>query len=283
MINALTVDVEEHFQVSAFADAVSRGEWPAMPSRVERNTRDLLDLFDEHNYRATFFVLGWVAERHPALVREIAARGHEVASHGYSHELIYKQNIDVFRDETLKSKSMLEDMVQKPVLGYRAASYSITEKSLWALDVLVDAGFKYDSSIFPVRHDRYGIPDANPAPHRLRTPNGGEIIEYPLTTFNIGKYRLPIAGGGYFRLFPYWFTRFAFRSINREQRNFCFYLHPWEVDPGQPRINASLLSRFRHYNNLDVCRQRLQQLLTDFRFQPLADQLVGMGLLTAAQ
>lgn len=279
MINALTVDVEEHFQVSAFADAVSRGDWQAMPSRVERNTRDLLDLFDEHNYRATFFVLGWVAERHPDLVREIAARGHEVASHGYSHQLIYNQSLETFREETVKSKSMLEDMVQKPVVGYRAASYSITEKSLWALDVLVDAGFKYDSSIFPVRHDRYGIPDANPKPHRLRTPNGGEIIEYPLTTFNIGSYRLPIAGGGYFRLFPYWFTRFAFRSINREQRNFCFYLHPWEVDPEQPRIEASLLSRFRHYNNLDVCRPRLKQLLTDFRFQPLSDQLVSLGLL----
>jgi len=283
VINALTVDVEEHFQVSAFADAVGRSEWPTMPSRVERNTQDLLDLFDQHQYRATFFVLGWVAERHPQLVREIARRGHEVASHGYSHELIYKQGIETFREETLKSKSMLEDMVQTPVLGYRAASYSITEKSLWALDVLVEAGFKYDSSIFPVRHDRYGIPDANPRPHRLRTPGGGEIVEYPLTTFNIGGYRLPIAGGGYFRLFPYWFTRFAFGSINREQRNFCFYLHPWEVDPDQPRIDASLLSRFRHYNNLDVCRKRLQRLLTDFRFQPLSEQLVSLGLLTAAK
>ncbi len=264
--NALTVDVEDYFQVSAFAQTIQPDDWVNHPLRVERNTHHLLDLFDEHQVKATFFVLGWVAERTRKLVEEIALRGHEVASHGYSHQLIYKQKPDVFREETLRSKKLLEDITQMPVRGYRAASYSITRQSLWALDTLVEAGFEYDSSIFPVRHDRYGIPGSSEQPYHLTTPQGHSLLEFPLSTAHIFNYRLPIAGGGYFRLYPYWLTRAGLRQVNRRSQPFIFYLHPWEIDPAQPKIAASWFSRFRHYNNLDKCEYRLQQLLDDFDF-----------------
>jgi len=276
--NALTVDVEDYFQVSAFAKSIDRRDWDKHPLRVENNTRRLLDLFDEHQVKATFFVLGWVADRSKDLVKEIAARGHEVASHGYSHQLVYNQTPDVFREETLRSKHLLEDLVQMPVRGYRAASYSITERSLWALDILAEAGFEYDSSIFPVRHDRYGIPGAPDSPHRLETPKGHPLVEFPLSTAKLLKYRLPVAGGGYFRLYPYALTRTGLRQINRRQQPFIFYLHPWEIDPDQPRIAASWFSRFRHYNNLEKCESRLRRLMNDFQFGTAWDVLNTLGL-----
>jgi polysaccharide deacetylase family protein (PEP-CTERM system associated) len=207
MKNALTVDVEDYFQVSAFAKNINPSDWDKYPLRVGDNTQRLLNLFDEHEVKATFFVLGWVAERTPNLIKEIAARGHEVASHGFSHQLVYNQSPEVFRREALKSKQILEDIIQKTVRGYRAASYSITKKSLWALDILAEAGFEYDSSIFPIRHDRYGIPDAKEVPHELKTPQGHSIIEFPLSTAKIFNHKLPIAGGGYFRLYPYALTK----------------------------------------------------------------------------
>ena len=265
--NALTVDVEDYFHVSAFANSVDPGDWESYPLRVEQNTRRLLDLFDEYNATATFFVLGWVAERSPDLVREIADRGHEVASHGYSHQLVYNQAPEVFRDETLRTKHILEDIIQAKVTGYRAASYSITERSLWALDILAEAGFDYDSSIFPVRHDRYGIPDAKEVPHNIETQNGYSLVEFPLSTAKLFNYRLPVAGGGYFRLYPYALTRRGLEQINRRERPFIFYLHPWEIDADQPRIPASWFSQFRHYNNLSRCEARLRKLLQDFRFK----------------
>jgi len=274
--NALTVDVEDYFHVSAFADTIAREDWDRHECRVEANTRRLLDLFERHRTLATFFVLGWVAERYPALVREIAARGHEVACHGYSHRLVYEQTPDEFRAETLRAKATLEDQVQCPVLGYRAASYSITRDSLWALDILAEAGFGYDSSIFPVHHDRYGIPDAPTTPYCMTTANGGQLVEFPLSTYRLLGYRLPMAGGGYFRLYPYAFTRMALRAINRAGQPFIFYLHPWEVDPDQPRIAASRLSRFRHYNNLDRCEQRLDRLLGAFSFTTARSVLEGL-------
>lgn len=276
--NALTVDVEDYFQVSAFAKNVNQQDWDKYPLRVEKNTQRLMDIFDDAQVKATFFVLGWVADRNRGLIKEIAQRGHEVASHGYSHQLIYNQSQKVFREETIRSKLLLEDITQAPVRGYRAASYSITKDSLWALDIIAEAGFDYDSSIFPVRHDRYGIPDAKEAPHIIKTPNGQSLVEFPLSTAKIFNYKLPIAGGGYFRLYPYALSRAGLRQVNSRKQPFIFYLHPWEIDPDQPNIETGWLSRFRHYNNLDKCESRLQRLMKDFEFGTVFEVLDSLGL-----
>jgi len=279
--NALTVDVEDYFHVSALAPSIDRGSWGSRESRVVGNTHRLLDLFGQFGVRGTFFVLGWVAERHPQLVKDIAQAGHEVACHGFSHRLVYEQSPEEFREETLRSKRLLEDAIGAAVLGYRAASYSIVRRSLWALDILAEAGFAYDSSIFPVHHDRYGIPDAERNPHRMATPGGRSIVEWPLAAASVLGLRLPVAGGGYFRLLPYAVSRWGLASINRrDQRPFMFYLHPWEIDPGQPRVRVSWLSRFRHYTNLDKCEARLRRLLGEFRFGTARDSLSQLGLLT---
>ena len=278
--NALTVDVEDYFHVAALAPSIRRDSWDSRESRVVPNTQKLLAIFEQFNVRGTFFVLGWVAERYPQLVKDIAACGHEVACHGYSHRLVYEQPRKEFHEETLRSKSLIEDIIGSAVLGYRAASYSIVRESLWAMDILAELGFAYDSSIFPVRHDRYGIPDAERAPHRMTTPNGSSIVEWPLATATILGFRLPVAGGGYFRLFPYWLSRWGLASINRRERQpFIFYLHPWEIDPQQPRVHASRLSRFRHYTNLEKCEGRLRRLLGEFEFGTARDCLVQLGLL----
>lgn len=281
--NALTVDVEDYFHVSALAGAIPRDTWGSRESRVEGNVRRLLALLDEGGARGTFFVLGWVAERHPRLVKEIAARGHEIACHGFSHRLVYDQAPEEFYAETLRSKRVLEDLTGCAVLGYRAASYSIVRRSLWALDVLVELGFAYDSSIFPVRHDLYGIPDAQRMPHRLATPAGRSIVEWPMSTARVFGARLPVSGGGYFRLLPYWVTRWGLNSINRREAHpFIFYLHPWEIDPAQPRVRASRLSRLRHYTNLHKCEDRLRRLLREFRFGTARDGLASLGLLAGS-
>ena len=273
-INAMTVDVEDYFHVSALAEVIARKDWDHIQLRVEANTDRLLAMFAEKNVAATFFVLGWVAQRCPQLIRRIHDAGHEVACHGLTHELVYRQTPEVFREETRSSKAMLEDIIGAPVIGYRAASYSITAKSLWALDALCDLGFRYDSSIFPIAHDRYGIPGSSTRPGPMLAPNGRSIVEFPLSTKGILGRRVPVAGGGYFRLFPYWFTRWALAGVNRDDSiPFVFYLHPWEIDPGQPRVRASLKSRFRHYNNLDKCEPRLRALLGDFRFSTMREVL----------
>jgi len=213
-------------------------------------------------------------------VREIVDRGHEIGSHGYSHQLIYKQTPEVFRQETETSKKLLEDISGIAVRGYRAASYSVTRESLWALDIIAESGFDYDSSIFPVKHDRYGIPDANELPHKLTTPQGHTLTEFPITALRLPGYKLPIAGGGYFRLFPYWFSKWGLGRVNKKQNQaFVFYLHPWELDPEQPELPATGLSRFRHYNNLDVCEQRFKKLLEDFDFCPVKDLLHDSNLI----
>ncbi len=276
--NALTVDVEDYFHVSGFAECINRRDWDNYPLRVDRNTRKLLDLFDRKQVKATFFVLGWVAERLPDLVSEIAEQGHEVACHGYSHELIYRQSPEVFRDETFHARSLLQDITRIPVRGYRAASYSVTAQSRWALDVIAEAGFVYDSSIFPVRHDRYGIPGSPEYPYELKSPGGRPLIEFPLSTADFLGYKLPVAGGGYFRLYPYMLTRLGLMQINNKNRPFIFYLHPWEIDPDQPRISAGWMSRFRHYNNLDKCEARLERLMSDFRFGTVWDVLSDLGM-----
>jgi len=275
MRNAMTVDVEDYFHVSALAEAISRRDWDRMEYRAERNTERLLELFARQNVSCTFFVLGWVAKRSPQLIRKLRDAGHEVACHGLSHELVYRQTPEVFRSETAQSKAMLEDIIGAPVLGYRAASYSITKQSLWAIDILCELGFKYDSSIFPIAHDRYGIPGAGTEPGEFVTERGNRIVEFPLSTAKLLRWRMPVAGGGYFRLLPYAYTSWGLSKINRSGTPFVFYLHPWEIDPEQPRFAASWLSRFRHYTNLDKCESRLRRLLGEFKFTTMS-QVLGI-------
>lgn len=283
VVNAMTVDVEDYFHVAALAKVIDRDQWDGMEYRAEESTRRLLDLFAATGVRATFFVLGWVARRSPQLVREIQRGGHEIASHGMSHKLVFNQERAEFFAETRDSKALLEDITGQPVDGYRASTYSITRKSLWALDVLCDLGFRYDSSIFPIRHDVYGIPDAPIRPSVITAPQGTRIVEFPMSTASMAGLRVPVCGGGYFRLLPYWFTRTGLRSINASgERPFVFYLHPWEVDPDQPVIEAGWKSKFRHYTNLRRTESRLRQLIADFRFAPVRRVLEGLDLLPAA-
>jgi polysaccharide deacetylase family protein (PEP-CTERM system associated) len=281
--NVLTIDVEDYFHVAALAKSIRPEDWDTISPRVSTNIYQLLDLFDEKDVKATHFVLGWVAERFPDLIREIDSRGHEIASHGYSHQLVYTQSRDQFEKETRDSKNLLEDIIGRPVNGYRAASYSITRKSLWALDVLAELGFKYDSSIFPITHDRYGITGSPEFPHVLETPAKHSLVEYPLSTYRFLGQNIPIAGGGYFRLYPYWLSRFFFRSINKSSAPFVFYFHPWEIDPEQPRVEASLFSKFRHYNNLDKTQRRLTSLFVDFNFTTMYEKLDALEMFSGTQ
>jgi len=281
--NVLTIDVEDYFHVAALSKSIATSDWDSQDCRVEQNTYRLLDLFEQYSATVTFFVLGWVAERYPHLVKEIDKRGHEVASHGFGHQLIYSQTPEEFKQETIRSKKLLEDLTGKVVNGYRAASYSITKKSLWALDILAEAGFTYDSSIFPVYHDSYGIPDSPRSPHILKTPEGYSLVEYPLSTYRFLGQSIPVAGGGYFRLYPYWLSRFFYKSINKKNNPFVFYMHPWEIDPDQPRVKASWFSEFRHYNNLDVCEARLRKLLTEFKFTSMQSKLTELDLFSPLQ
>jgi polysaccharide deacetylase family protein (PEP-CTERM system associated) len=271
VVNAMTVDVEDYFQVSAFDAVVPRSRWDQLESRVSANTDRLLALFAAYDLTATFFVLGWIADRFPEIVARIASRGHEIASHGYGHELIYTQTPAAFREDVRRAKALLEDASGRAVDGYRAPSFSITKQSLWALDVLIEEGYRYDASIFPIRHDRYGIPSSPRHPYVV-VRESGSLVECPGSTARVGPLNLPIAGGGYFRLLPYAWTRWGIARLNRhEGRPAIFYVHPWEVDPGQPRLQAPWLSRFRHYRHLDETETRLRRLLQDFRFGPLRD------------
>jgi len=274
VINYLTVDVEDYFQVAAFEKNIAPDEWDSYECRVVANTHVVLDLLAKAQVQATFFIVGWIAERYPDLVLEIENHGHEIACHSYWHRKVYNLTPNEFREDTRRAKVLLEEITGKPVYGYRAPSYSITSKSLWALDILAELGFRYDSSIFPVYHDNYGIPDAPRFPYRLEKQ---DMMEYPISTVKFAGINLPVAGGGYFRLFPYWFSRMALNRINRrENKPFIFYVHPWEVDPGQPRINmAALKSKFRHYLNLDKTGERLRRLTRDFRFVPIRGHASG--------
>lgn len=276
VVNAMSIDVEDYFHVSVFDGIVPRARWEQLESRVEWNTDRLLAIFAEFNVTATFFTLGWVAERFPELVRRIAAAGHEIASHGYAHRLIYDQTPAAFRDDVRRSKALLEAASGRPVLGYRAPSYSITPRSLWALDVLIEEGYAYDSSIFPIRHDRYGIPVSPRHAYTLPRP-AGTIVEIPASTTTVGPLNLPVAGGGYFRILPYEWTKWGISRVNQlEGQSAIFYLHPWEIDPDQPRLSAGLLGRFRHYRNLDATESRLRRLLSDFRFGPMCSLLAAV-------
>ena len=285
--NYMTIDVEDYYQVSAFEKISPPSTWAGCESRVERNTDLILAILDESSIKATFFVLGCVAEHCPGLVKAIAAQGHEIASHGYGHQRLCNMTRDAFREDVRRSKSLLEDATGQQVYGYRAPSYSISRDTLWAFDELCAAGYLYDSSIFPIRHDYYGIPDwqrfAGTAVKVTDNDwqsgealNGEDsIMELPITTLQIAGMNFPIAGGGYFRLLPYELTKLGLQSINRkEEQSFVFYLHPWEFDPEQPRMaGAGWKSNFRHYLNLDKTAGRFGRLLNDFSFGTILDGL----------
>jgi polysaccharide deacetylase family protein (PEP-CTERM system associated) len=273
ILNALTVDVEDYFHVSAFADVVSRSQWETLESRVCSNTERILDIFADAEVRATFFVLGWVAERFPALVRRVWSAGHEVASHSYAHSLVYDCSPEEFRADLRRAKAVIEDACNAEVCGYRAPSYSITQRSLWALDVLAEEGYAFDSSIYPIRHDRYGIPTWPRHIHRL-SHGSSSIWELPGSTIQVAGQNLPVGGGGYFRLLPYAWTSGGIRRLNEvERRPAIFYLHPWELDPDQPRIHGRVTSRIRHYSNLHRTERRLRRLLKEFRFGTVSEVL----------
>jgi polysaccharide deacetylase family protein (PEP-CTERM system associated) len=275
LINAFTVDVEDYFQVSAFEKTIARDQWSQYTSRVVANTHRILDLLASRDVKATFFVLGWVADRFPQLVRDIHDAGHEIASHGYEHRLVYNQTPDQFRDDLRRSLIAIEDACGVLPTAYRAPSFSITKKSIWALEILAEEGFRVDSSIYPIYHDRCGIPGAEPKIHRIETA-AGPLWEFPPSVARFARLNLPVSGGGYFRLYPLPLTLHCLKRINRAAKQpFMFYVHPWEIDPQQPRLKAGTrVSRFRHRVNLAKTEGKLDVLLRKFRFGRLCD-IVG--------
>jgi len=278
MLNALTIDVEDYFHVQAFADVISSAHWDEYPVRVERNTFRLLEILGRRNVKATFFILGWVADRCPALVRAIVDSGHEIGSHGYGHQMLTRGSQANFRADLTRAKSAIEDQTGSRVTCFRAPSYSITSKTLWALEILGEFGFEYDSSIFPIRHDYYGIPDAPRFPHYWSLQSGARLLEFPPSTVRVLGINVPIAGGGYLRLLPYKLTAGAIRRLNqKEDQPAMVYLHPWEIDPDQPRLAASWRSRFRQYQNLQTTEKKLTRLLDDFSWAPMSKVLSGYG------
>ncbi|MCA9132164.1 MAG: DUF3473 domain-containing protein [Planctomycetales bacterium] len=276
MINAFTIDVEDYYQVSGFEAGVDRAVWCDFESRVTANTHRLLDLLDDHAVRATFFILGWVAEHHRQLVTEIQRRGHEIGSHSFWHRLVYRQTPAEFREDLRRSRDLLQDLTGTAVEAYRAPSFSITQRSQWALEILVEEGFRVDSSIVPLLHDRYGMPHAPRGPHCLQTP-AGPLWEFPPTVARTAGVHLPVGGGGYFRLFPLAWTTFWLAQVQRrDQHPAMFYIHPWEVDPEQPRLSfGGRLARFRHYVHLDHTEAKLRRLLSRFHFDSLSMALAA--------
>lgn len=277
MLNAMTVDVEDYFQVSAFERHLSRQDWDKLPCRVENNLDKILGSFTRHNVKATFFTLGWLAKRYPAMIRRIVDEGHELACHGYAHVRITDQTPEQFYAEVKQAKALLEDIAGVPMKGFRAASYSIVAKTLWAHEILQDLGFAYSSSIYPVHHDLYGMPEA--PRFAFRPGNAPKLLEIPVTTFVFGGGQFPCGGGGYFRLFPYALSRWAINRVNRLDRQAAvFYFHPWELDPGQPRVDGiDVKTRFRHYLNLHRMEDRLERLLQDFAWSSMARVFLDAG------
>ena len=264
-INILTIDLEDYFQVENLKEKVKFSDWEKYECRVVKNTDKILDILGKYGTEATFFVLGWLAERYPELVKNIYSAGHEIASHGYAHNLIYEHSQEDFRADLRRSKNILEGIIAEPVIGYRAPSYSITNRSVWALDILMEEGFKYDSSIFPIYHDLGGLPDAKRYPNKIYN-HKHEIIEIPLSTVKIAGRNIPFSGGGYFRLLPYGFIRWATKQMHNEGYPAVIYLHPWEFDREQPRIKAGRIKSFRHYVNLHKTEEKFKKLLNDFKF-----------------
>ena len=272
--NAMTVDVEEYFQVSAFDSVIAREEWHDIPSRLSLAMDKILGLFDAYNAKATFFTLGWILERHPDVIRRIAEEGHEVASHGHGHRRVTSLGRKAFRKDAEETRNRLEDVAGTPVIGYRAPSFSIGAKTPWAHDELREAGYEYSSSVFPIRHDHYGSPDAPRFPYR---PSSSGVIEIPMSTLPVAGRNLPCSGGGYFRLFPVAYSKWAIRRINtRDQMPAIFYCHPWEIDPDQPRVpGLSAKSRFRHYLNLGKFESRLSGMLQSFAWDRMDRIFLG--------
>ncbi|MDD5579531.1 MAG: DUF3473 domain-containing protein [Methylobacter sp.] len=269
--NAMTVDVEDYFQVSAFEPYIAKDQWDTLPHRVQQNTHKILDIFEDKKIKATFFTLGWVAERYPDLIQRIIKDGHELACHGYEHIRVTEQTPEQFRCDVSRTKKLLEDMSGNEVKGYRAASYSIGAKNLWALNVLQEEGFKYSSSIYPVKHDLYGMPDA---PRFMFEPiENKSFKEIPITTIRLGEKNMPCGGGGFFRFYPYALSKWAFNRVNhKEKQSGIFYFHPWEIDPDQPRQEGlSFKTRTRHYLNLHKMENRIKKLLTDFNWDTMAN------------
>ena len=275
--NAMSVDVEDYFQVSAFEACVDKSDWDSLPCRVEANVERTLELFADKNVKATFFTLGWVAERYPSVVKKIIEGGHELASHGWEHIRVTQQDRNEFSQDVIRTKQFLEDLSGQPIKGYRAASYSICADNLWAFDVLADAGYQYSSSIVPVKHDLYGIPEA---PRFAFRTARNRLLEIPITTIKVAGRSLNCGGGGWFRLFPYGFSRWAMQKVNnKDQQPGIFYFHPWEVDPEQPRMEqAGARSKFRHYLNLDKMQPRLARLLDDFNWGRVDDIFLGENI-----
>jgi polysaccharide deacetylase family protein (PEP-CTERM system associated) len=264
----MSFDVEEHFQVAAFWTVARRREWDQLASRVEQNTRKIADLLSEHSTKATFFVLGWVAERHPSLVKDLAQQGHEIASHGYGHELVHTQTPTQFREDVRRSKQILEDLISRPVVGYRAPSFSITSQTKWAIPLLIEEGYRYDSSIYNRFRSTDRSTETRDGIYQLKTQVGA-IWEVSPSTMNTCGLQLPVAGGGYFRLFPYAASRIFLKNLEKQGSQLVMYLHPWELDPAQPRMDGPVLSKVRHYLNLGKTEQRLRWLLKDFSFAPI--------------
>jgi polysaccharide deacetylase family protein (PEP-CTERM system associated) len=275
-LNAMSVDVEDYFQVQAFANTIDRSDWDSLPCRVERNVDRLLQIFDEVGVKSTFFTLGWIAERYPALIRRIVAGGHELASHGWNHTRADSQDRDAFRADIRKTKSFLQDLGGVEVIGYRAATFSIGPSNYWAFDVLDEEGHRYSSSLYPIRHDLYGDTAASRVPFH---PSGLSLLEVPMTTVQWFGRNFPCSGGGYFRLLPYALSRFNMRRVNRHDGQPCiFYFHPWEIDPEQPRQqNINVKTRFRHYTNLGLMEGRLKRLLKDFAWDRMDRVFLGAG------
>lgn len=267
MLNAFSVDVEDYFQVGAFEQACPRDRWSQYEPRVERNTRRLLDLCARHGVKGTFFTLGWVAERWPGLVRDIRQAGHELGTHGQDHRRVTTMTPAEFREDVRRSKNTIEDVSGAEVIGYRAPNYSIVRETLWAMDILLEEGFRYDSSVFPIHHDRYGIPDFPRFPRPVRGSNGSALQEFPISTVRLAGMNLPFVGGGYLRHFPLSFIRWGMRRLNgRERRPAILYIHPWELDPEQPRQPVRWLTRVRHYRNLEQTEDRLARLFSEYSF-----------------
>lgn len=279
---ALSVDVEDYFQVESLRPYCPRPRWSEFEDRTEVNTERVLDVLDAQGARGTFFVLGWIAERHPNLVRRIAARGHEIGSHGSDHELVTRQDPETFRADVRRARQILQDLSGQAVLGYRAPSYTIVSKTLWALPILAEEGYLYDSSIFPIRRLRYGIPGAPRWPHRLELRDGLSLAEYPLPTVRLGGANIPATGGAYLRLLPFAFQKRALQRFLDRELPFVVNVHPWELDPGQPRFRVGWRTKITHYYNLDVAQARLSAILSLTKFRSQLDILQDLGLVTRA-
>lgn len=271
--NALSIDVEEYFLATAFSRGRRRPTWEDHESRVEPSCEKVLSLLSSHETRATFFIVGWVAERHRVLVKAIQKEGHEIACHSYAHREICEQTPTEFREDVRRAKNILEEITGQPIRGYRAPTFSVTNKTLWSLDILIEEGFEYDSSIFPIRHDRYGIPDADRFPNVISRENGKRIWEFPMSTIREMGTNLPFSGGGYFRLLPARIVSWAIDKLNRQGHPAIVYVHPWEFDPGQPRIRSSLMTTFRHYHNLSQMSRKFEHLLARHKFSTVSEVL----------